>query len=378
MSAPIMGLTWDHPRGYNALAAAASHNEASIKINWQKQPLEGFESSPIADLCARYDLVVLDHPHLGEAIECNCLLPLDEIFDASELAKLVGTSIGPSASSYAMNGNYWAIPLDAATQVSAWRSDLIEPCVSGFCWDDVSNLSAETGKVALSLAGPHALLSYFSILTSMGKPADPNCEVLINDQGGRDAYDLMMELAQRTPASAIHLNPIGILEHMSIASDIFMCPLIYGYVNYADRSKRLGERISFSNAPAWSAGGMPGSTLGGTGIAISRRCPITPNLKSYLLWLMSEEVQTTFIPRHHGQPSSKSAWNDATLNHAWSDFYSSTYDSVTHAYVRPRYNGYISFQTNGSEYLRGSLLEQRPWREVSNQLQRLYQASLNP
>ncbi len=52
-----------------------------------------------------------------------------------------------------------------------------------FCWDDISNLSAETGKVALSLAGPHALLSYFSILASMGKPADPDCEILIDEQG---------------------------------------------------------------------------------------------------------------------------------------------------------------------------------------------------
>ncbi|MCD4511757.1 carbohydrate ABC transporter substrate-binding protein [Brucella pseudogrignonensis] len=378
MSAPLIGLTWDHPRGYNALAAAAIHNETSVKINWKKQPLEGFESSPIADLCARYDLVVLDHPHLGEAIESNCLLPLEEIFEASELVKLVGTSIGPSARSYAMNGNHWAVPLNAATQVSAWRCDLIEPCVSGFCWDDISNLSAETGKVALSLAGPHALLSYFSILASMGKPADPDCEILIDEQGGRDAYELMVELAQRTPRNAIDLNPIGILEHMSINSDIAMCPLIYGYVNYADRSKVVGQRISFSNAPAWSKGGMPGSTLGGTGIAVSRRCPITPQLKAHLLWLMSEAVQTKFIPHHQGQPSSESAWADVSLDHEWSDFYSSTFESVSHAYVRPRYNGYISFQTNGSQYLRASLFERREWREVSNQLQRLYQASLNP
>ncbi|WP_252349261.1 carbohydrate ABC transporter substrate-binding protein [Ochrobactrum sp. BTU1] len=378
MSAPIMGLTWDHPRGYDALAAAARYSAASIEIDWQKQPLEGFESSPIADLCSRYDLVVLDHPHLGEAVDCNCLFSLEEIFEPSELAKLLGTSIGPSARSYAMNGNHWAIPLDAATQVSAWRSDLIEPDSVGLCWNDVSNLSADTGKVALSLAGPHALLSYFSILASMGKPADPDCEVLIDEQGGRDAYELMMELAQRAPRNTIHLNPIGILEHMSINSDIVMCPLIYGYVNYANRSNVLGQRISFSNAPTWSAGGMPGSTLGGTGIAISRRSPITPELKAHLLWLMSEEVQTKFIPRHHGQPSSESAWGDVTLNHEWSNFYSSTFDSVSHAYVRPRYNGYISFQTNGSAYLRESVLERRSWRDVSNGLQALYRASLSP
>ena len=62
-------LTWDHPRGYNALAAAAAGLDPArdgLSIAWDKQPLEGFESHPIADLCARYDLVVLDHPHVGD------------------------------------------------------------------------------------------------------------------------------------------------------------------------------------------------------------------------------------------------------------------------------------------------------------------------
>mgnify|MGYP004180305107 CR=1 FL=1 len=56
------GLTWDHPRGFNALDAASRDTNVpgSGTIAWDVQPLEGFESAPIADLCARYDLVVLD------------------------------------------------------------------------------------------------------------------------------------------------------------------------------------------------------------------------------------------------------------------------------------------------------------------------------
>lgn len=377
MSRALNGLTWDHPRGYNALAAAAHLHSASFELNWDKQSLEGFESHSIADLCERYDLVVFDHPHLGEAIANDCIFSLDEVFAPSELENLVAGSSGPTAKSYAMNGKHWAVPLDAATQVSAWRNDLIQPDVDGFCWDYVSNLSANTGKVALSLAGPHALLSYFSILSSMGEPANPDREILIDDQAGRDAYELMTELAQRSPRNVLHLNPIGILEHMSVNSDVVMCPLIYGYVNYADSSKAAQHRILFSNAPSWSIGEIPGSTLGGTGIAISKRCPITPELKAHLLWLMSEAAQTCFTPQHQGQPSLEKAWENPTLNHTWSDFYSSTAASVTHAYVRPRYNGYISFQTKGSAYLREALLERKPWRVLSIELQALYRSSLN-
>ena len=59
------GLTWDHPRGYDALAEAARRVNAGRSaplITWDRQPLEGFESAPITDLTARYDLVVLDTP----------------------------------------------------------------------------------------------------------------------------------------------------------------------------------------------------------------------------------------------------------------------------------------------------------------------------
>src|SRR3546814_10531003 len=86
------GLTWDHPRGYNALAAAAA-TSADCELDWDKQPLEGFEAHPIADLCARYDLVVLDHPHVGEAVAAGCLQPLEAHFGADEIAALGAESI---------------------------------------------------------------------------------------------------------------------------------------------------------------------------------------------------------------------------------------------------------------------------------------------
>jgi multiple sugar transport system substrate-binding protein len=61
------GLTWDHPGGHAPLAAAAELWAGEIEITWDAQPLEGFESTPIPELARSYDLIVLDHPHLGEA-----------------------------------------------------------------------------------------------------------------------------------------------------------------------------------------------------------------------------------------------------------------------------------------------------------------------
>ena len=91
------GLTWDHPRGYAALAAAAGQAAAEGRaiVAWSKQPLEGFESHPIADLAARFDLLVLDHPHIGEAVDADCLVPLEELFAADEIASVVGADRRP-------------------------------------------------------------------------------------------------------------------------------------------------------------------------------------------------------------------------------------------------------------------------------------------
>jgi multiple sugar transport system substrate-binding protein len=369
-------LTWDHPRGYNALAAAAAGLDPArdgLSIAWDKQPLEGFESHPIADLCARYDLVVLDHPHVGEAVEADCLQPLEAVFGADTIAELEAVTIGPCLSSYRFAGRHWALPLDAATQVMASRGDLLggEPQQT---WDEVAALSERTGKVALSLAGPHAVLSFLSIAAALGEPPavhDP--DLLVSPSIGRQAFELLAELAARSPTSVKDKNPIGILGHMATHDDVVLCPLIYGYVNYA--APVTGKTIRFSNAPRIATGGRPGSTLGGTGIGISRRCTMTPELTRHLLWLMSAEAQTGFIPAHDGQPSRRSAWADEGVNRRWGDFYRNTADTLEAAYVRPRHSGYIPFQTRASALLREAFDSRRPATAVVAELQTLYRAS---
>ncbi len=362
------GLTWDHPRGYNALAAAAKI--APVAIAWDKQPLEGFESHPIADLCARYDLVVLDHPHVGEALAGDCLQPLDTVFSADELAAIAKASIGPSTTSYIYEGRQWALPLDAATQVMACRADLLDADVP-VTWAEVEALSESSGKVGMSLAGPHAFLSFLSICAALGEePGRVDADRLVSDAIGQEAYGVLSRLAARSPAVIVGKNPIGILNHMQTADDVILVPLIYGYVNYA--APRSGHPILFQNAPCRTPGGRPGSTIGGTGIGISRRCVVTPDLKAHLLWLMSAEAQAGFIPDHDGQPSRRDAWHDSRVNAAWGDFYANTADTLEASYVRPRFDGYIALQTAGSAVLRAAMASALAAPAAVNELNTLY------
>lgn len=353
MTAPYRGLTWDHPRGVNTLIAAVDRwpgARADPLIDWKTQPLEGFESHPISDLCAQYDLVVLDHPHIGEAIARNCLQPIDTLFEPAALSALEVDTIGPCYASYHMSGRLWALPLDAATQVMACREDLLDDDPPK-TWQAVEQLSETTGRVALSLAGPHAFLTLLSIASAL----QPDTDLRDGDRWFDhdticEAYLRLKRLATRSPEKALTLNPIGILEAMSRGSDIVLCPLIYGYVNYAVGES--GHRIRFCDAPIDRPGSLPGSILGGTGIGLSHRCTVTAELKDHLQWLMAPSTQKRFIPDHDGQPSNHGAWGDPGVNADWGDFYAATTTTIEAARIRPRHDGYIAFQKRASDHLR--------------------------
>ncbi len=148
--------------------------------------------------------------------------------------------------------------------------------------------------------------------------------------------------------------------------------MIYGYVNYARQTHPSFAAISFTNAPRQSVGGRPGSTLGGTGIGISTRCKPSPELLNHLRWLMSEEAQSGFIPSHDGQPSRRSSWLNPAVNGRWNNFYARTAETLEKAYVRPRFNGAIAFQTRCSQLIRDGLTERRQHRLILSDIQDAY------
>ena len=358
------GLTWDHPRGYEALEAAAEQARETLSLTWDRHSLEGFEERPIAEQCALYDLVVLDHPHVGEAVAAQCLRPLEELFTADEIAAWRDEAMGRSLASYHYAGRHWALPQDAATQVMAWRRDRLE--TPPVLWDEVARLS-ETGVVAMSLSGPHAALSFQSICSAHGARPAADGETFLERAGARAAWDLLARLAAHSPRDLRPLNPIGILERMSRHDDVALCPLVYGYVNYAP-----GGAFGFSDAPRVTADGPTGSILGGTGIGVSRRCAVTPQLLDHLRWLMSPDAQRGFIPEHAGQPALKSAWRDPGVNARWGGFYADTYATLDGASLRPRFDGAIAFQTAASQRIRAGLDADEPADRVLDDLQALF------
>ena len=59
------------------LLGALDASKTGVAIDWDKRSLQDFESFPVEELARAYDLIVIDHPHVGQITGEGCLAPLD-------------------------------------------------------------------------------------------------------------------------------------------------------------------------------------------------------------------------------------------------------------------------------------------------------------
>ena len=68
MTMTLKGMTWSHPRGYDPMVACSEDwlKQTGVAVEWDKRSLQDFESYPVEELARLYDLIVIDHPHVGQ------------------------------------------------------------------------------------------------------------------------------------------------------------------------------------------------------------------------------------------------------------------------------------------------------------------------
>ncbi len=349
----LRGMTWDHPRGFEPLAATAAiwREKTGVEVLWERRSLQDFEAYPVRDLARRYDLVVIDHPHVGQLCAEGCLVPLDAPERAGLLADLERCSVGPSFASYRWQGRQWALPVDAAAQVLAFRPDLLEAPPAS--WDEVFRL-AERGRVLLPMRNPHALMVFYTLAANLGRTCGSAEGAFVDPEVGAEALETMRRLLRSTGADCFALDPIAASELLASAqSGYALIPLVYGYCTYARESFRE-RRLAFADIP--SAGRGPvGATLGGTGIAVSAFCREPQAAIVHAFWLASEAVQRGPYAAAGGQPAHAAAWSDPAVNRPVGGFYTATRRTLEQAYLRPRHDGYMAFQAAASARIEAGL-----------------------
>ncbi|KQS61512.1 ABC transporter substrate-binding protein [Rhizobium sp. Leaf371] len=367
-------MTWNHPRGYDPLVACARlwQERTGVTVTWDKRSLQDFETYPVEELARAYDLIVIDHPHVGQITRENCLAPLDVPGKAAEAEALRAGSVGASFPSYHWQGRQWALPIDAATQVQAFRPDLLSAPPQR--WGEVLEL-ARASRVLLPLRPPHSLMSFYTLAANLGTPCVVDGDMLITPEAGAAAFEALRELAALVPSSCFEMDPIAVLEAMADnRSAHALSPLIYGYVSYAMKGFRE-KPIHFHDIPSAGHEGPVGSALGGTGIAVSAFSASPREALDFAYWIASGDVQKTAYAASGGQPGHAAAWEDETVNAATADFYRATRATLEAAWVRPRHDGYIAFQQAASETINRGLLERRPASAVVADLNGLFRES---
>jgi multiple sugar transport system substrate-binding protein len=354
----LRGLTWKHDRGLAPMLATAREFAAQcadVTIEWDARSLHAFGDVSAAAIASRYDMIVIDHPFMGEVARDRYLLPLDELIPRETLATLAAESVGASHQSYFYDGHQWALAIDAAAQVSGYRPDLLERFPA--TWREVIELakSKPRGFVTPALLPLDSMMCFFSLCAAAGEPFPAMGE------SAERALLALRVLAEHAADDAMSMNPIAVWERMSSTDDIAYCPLAFGYSNYAQPGYRRSP-IAFTNVPAGGNGG----TLGGAGLAITASCKDIEAAAEYAAWVAGAECQRTLYVQSGGQPGNRQAWADPDAI----DYFRNTLHTLEHAFVRPRYAGFVGFQTAAAQgvaaFLRGSHTPAQTLQEIDH------------
>ena len=271
----LHGITWQHRRALDPLRASVDtfrYERPDIEIEWDARPLSGFEFQPIEELAASYDLVVLDHPHVGEIVRTACLAQLDDLAAALPADAFVG----PSLESYRYDGRLWALPLDAACQTAVHRPDLIARCGRAVpqSWTETLSLGRRAARqglrLAIALKGVHSLMTFFSLCANLRRTHGGSADVSFLDHDtAQAALEALRQLIAFAPTETLGWNSIALQDAMTERDDLVFCPAVYGFATYAEAD--VTRRLSYTNFPGLREPYSAGSTLGGAGIR--RRVP---------------------------------------------------------------------------------------------------------
>ena len=358
----LKGMTWDHSRGYDPMIATSEefkkNNNNNIKIHWDKRPLQAFADRPIEEMTDNYDLIVIDYPHVGEIAAKELLENFDKPAYTDKLSILAKESVGKSHQSYFINNHQWALAIDAASQVSAYRNDLIDNLP--LTWSDLIEL-AKKNQVLWPLKPVHAISSFYSICNNIDRPFNSVSKNFVNKKTAVKTLQMMKAVNQYLTKECLQMDPIQASEYMVENEDIVYCPYIYGFSNYS----RLGFRkniLSFSNVINIEGNGPVGTHLGGTGIAVSKKSSYKKEAFEYAFWIAGSKCQKSIYYENGGQPGNAIAWEDQKINAETNNFFKNTRDTLEGAWVRPRHNGYMKFQDMSgdiiNDFLKNNLKEQ--------------------
>jgi multiple sugar transport system substrate-binding protein len=346
-------MTWDHPRGLECLQKSNDLliEKCGISIQWDARSLLAFGDQHISDFYEDYDLMVIDHPHVPDAVHARAVIPFEELATHADMQLLAATSVGQSHESYLYQGKHWALAIDTAAQVSAFRPDLADR--SPVFWHEAIEL-AKSKKLLWAHKPVDAFSTFATLMAQKGAPLEASANY-INREVALGVLEFMVELATLVPDFCSQKNPIDIAEILSDSDDYAYGICMYGYSNYSRDGFRK-KKLIYDDVPSFD-GRATGSQLGGAGIAVSSAATNPAAAARAAVLLSLPEIQATTYGHNGGQPGNLVAWKDNALNDVSGNFFRNTLRTLENAWVRPRVLGWPDVQFQSSLVIHKVLIE---------------------
>ena len=353
MSSVLKGMTWDHPRGFTSVV---SSNEllaelCQTEVEWQARSLLAFGDQHISEFYRENDLMIIDHPHVPDAVAAGAVIAFEELVSAETLNLLRLTSVGASHDSYQYRERQWALAIDTAAQVSAFRPDRADG--SPIFWSDVLDIAA-TGRLLWPYKPVDAFSTFATWLAQKGKPLASG-STFLDSKTALEVLSFMVELAALIPAFCASFNPIDAAELLASSDDFDHSICMYGYTNYS-RTGFRANLLTYDDVPSFD-GLASGSQLGGAGIAVSSASKDPVKAAEIAVLLSLPHVQSTTYVQGGGQPGNLVAWRSESANLTTHNFFRNTLRTLERAWVRPRLLGWPDVQFHSSQIIHSALVE---------------------
>lgn len=375
----LTGITWDHSRALPPLVATSQRYEElnpGVRIRWEKRSLHEFGHMPIDQLADKFDFIIIDHPWAAFCFSRGLVHDLKPLLSQTTYDDLSANCIGPSFESYLYQGNLLAIPIDAATPTPSWRPDLLEkqgiPVPNS--WSEVVVL-ADKGLALMPGFPADLFLNWSMLLAAMKAKPFTRADQIAEEAPALEAMDLLKRLAEKMPAAIYGINPIAMAEHMTRTDETAYCAFAYSYGNYC-RPHFTPKPLRYGNLVSLDDGTPLRSIVGGTGMAITRRCQEMETAIDFVTFCSSAEVQSGLYTYAGGQPARREAWTNTALDTFNGHFFNGSLRSHEECLLRPRYDGYVPLQEEAGgplqSYLKGERSREGAWETINER----YRASL--
>lgn len=362
MTIRLTGITWDHPRGHAPLEASIARYRAvrpDVDIAWTVRSLRDFGEMPLEELADRYDMIVFDHPFVGQAEAFGLLADLAPYISPEQRAWLDQGALGASWESYQWKGGIYGLPIDSAAQVAAWRPDLLAkagrhpPATFEQMLLLCRDLRDHGLWVAMTGCPTDIICHLLTLASNTGRPPPQPDGSFLDPESGKMVLGMLRQLVELAHPDSLSLNPIQVLDRMSSGDDIAYVPYAFGYTNYSRAGS--SRRLCFGDIVAAGRQGPAGTLLGGAGFGVTSRCRHAAEAAGYGLFLCHPDYQRTHYFDDGGQPGMLQAWMDPRCDAATDGFFTGTLRTLTSAYLRPRIPGFVHFFEEAGKQLNAFL-----------------------